>query len=71
MKEIQAFSTHITTFELESGRFIADLLEYGNGKFYEYRTPDYDTAHGAYRNAVKRIYNRHWSVKNGKTEFVN
>lgn len=72
MKNDQAFSTDITTSKLESGRFIAEVLELGNGKFYEFKTLDHDTAHGAYREAIQRIKNRHWKVtKTGKTEFVN
>lgn len=72
MGAVQAFSTDIRTHQLESGRFICEVLEYGNGKFYEYKTPDFDTAHAAYRNAIMRLYQRHWKVlKDGKTEFVN
>lgn len=64
-------STTIDTRKTAKGRFVAEVMEWINGKIYEYTTSDYDTPHAAYRDAVRRLHERHWKVlENGKTEYV-
>jgi len=64
-------TTTIDTKKTKRGRFIAVVIESVNRKLFEYTTPDFDTAHAAYRDAVRRIHKRHWKVlDSGTTEFV-
>lgn len=63
--------TTIATRETEGGRYVADVIELVHGNEYIYTTPDYDTAHSAYRNALRRLYQRHWKItETGKTEYL-
>ena len=52
----------IATRKIKSGRYVADAIEWAKNKEHKYTSPDYDTSHSAYRNAIQYMYEHNWAI---------